>query len=101
MRQPRVERVVELLVARATPDLDLVLDPRPLRQDRRRGPEVGPGSRFDERVGQADDPVTHQHSIGLAAPEERRPLALDDGRASGVGSGRPRLRRAARGPAAD
>ena len=78
--EPRVERVVELLVPRATPDLDLVLDPRPLRQDRRHRPEIGSRDPLHrERIGQTDDTVTHLGPIGLAAPDERRPFTFDDG----------------------
>ena len=76
----RVERVVDVLLAvLAADDLELVLHPGALGELRGDVPQVGvadPPQR--QRVGQADHPVPDQHLVGLAAPQERRPGALDD-----------------------
>ena len=79
VRQARVERVVEALVVLALADLDLVLDPRPLGQHGRDGPEVGLADPLERQgIRQTDDAVAHPHLVDVAPVEEGRALALDD-----------------------
>ena len=82
MRDLGVERVVDVFGAVvAVDDLELVLHPRAFGHLGRDVPEVGvPDPAQPERVGQTHHPMADHDLVGLAAPQERRSGAFDDGR---------------------
>ena len=72
VRHPGVERVVEPLVVLAPPDLELVLDPRPLGQHRRRRPQVGVARAASCGSGSGSPTTRCRTQTSSASPRKRK-----------------------------